>query len=107
MLFHTDTPSSCGIVELDDLNRVIKFYEKVENPLSNLANGAVYICEPSIIAFCESLNKKNVDFSNEVLPNFMGKINTFLNDKYHRDIGKIESFALAQIEILKINKLFF
>ena len=104
MLFHTDNPSSCGIVELDSSNRVIKFHEKVKNPPSNLANGAVYICEPTIIEFCINLNKKNIDFSNEVLPMFMGKINTFLNDVYHRDIGNIESFAMAQIEILKILK---
>jgi len=104
MLFHTDTPNSCGIVELDDLNIVIQFYEKVENPPSNLANGAVYICEPSVIAFCKSLTKKNIDFSNDVLPNFMGRINTFLNNTYHRDIGNIESYALSQIEILDILK---
>jgi len=104
MLFHTNMPSSCGIVELDDSSRVIEFHEKVENPPSNLANGAVYICEPSIIEFCKHLNKKNIDFSNEVLPNFMGKINTFLNNTYHRDIGSIESYALSQIEILDILK---
>ncbi len=103
MLFHTDNPSSCGIVELDSSNRVIKFHEKVKNPPSNIANGAVYICEPSIIEFCINLDKKNIDFSNEVLPKYMGKINTFLNDIYHRDIGNIESYALAQIEIREIN----
>jgi len=99
MLFNTDNPQSCGIVELDRLGRVVQFYEKVKNPPSHLANGAVYICEPSIIKFCKSLNKKEIDFSNDVLPNFMGKINTYLNDIYHRDIGNIESYALSQIEI--------
>ena len=84
MLFHTDNPSSCGIVELDSFNRVVKFHEKVKNPPSNLANGAVYICEPTIIEFCINLNKKSIDFSNEVLPMFMGKINNFLNDIYHQ-----------------------
>lgn len=102
MLFKSDQPSSCGIVELDSLNTVVKFHEKVKNPPSDLANGAVYICEPSIISFCKRLNKKKIDFSNEVLPYFMGKINTFLNDTYHRDIGTVESYALSQIEIKKI-----
>lgn len=101
MLFHTDRPKSCGIVELDSLNRVIEFHEKVENPPSNLANGAVYICEPSVIDFCKSLGKLDVDFSNDVLPNFLGRINTYLNNKYHRDIGTVESYALSQIEVLK------
>ena len=101
MLFNTDNPQSCGVVELDGLDRVVQFYEKVKNPPSHLANGAVYICEPSIIEFCKSLNKNEIDFSNDVLPNFMGKINTYLNDVYHRDIGNIESYAKAQIEIKK------
>lgn len=100
MTFKTPDPSSCGIVELDSFGVVQQFYEKVQNPPSNLANGAVYICEPSIFDFLISLNKKEIDFSNDVLPNFMGKINTFLNNQYHRDIGTVESYALAQIEIL-------
>lgn len=99
MLFYTDNPTSCGIVELDSQKRIKKFHEKVKNPPSNLANGAVYICETSVIDFCVNLRKKNIDFSNDVLPHFMGKINTFLNDTYHRDIGSIESYAMSQIEI--------
>ena len=74
------------------------FYEKVKNPPSNLANAAVYICQPSIFEFLKSLNKTNIDFSNDILPNFMGKIYTFLNDTYHRDIGTVESYAMAQID---------
>jgi mannose-1-phosphate guanylyltransferase len=101
MLFHTDNPSSCGIVELDENNKVKNFYEKVKNPPSNLANGAVYICEPSIFDFLESLDKHNIDFSNEVLPRYVGKIYTFLNDTYHRDIGTVESYSLAQIEMYR------
>ncbi len=101
MLFRSDAPSSCGIVELDKNGVVANFYEKVKNPPSNLANGAIYICEPSIFNFLENLKKDNIDFSNDVIPQYMGKINTFENNTYHRDIGNIESYALAQIEILK------
>ena len=98
MLFISDNPSSCGIVEIKN-NIVQNFYEKINNPPSNLANGAVYICEPSIISFLEKLNKASIDFSNEVIPSFLGKINTYVNDEYHRDIGTIESYALAQVEV--------
>ena len=100
MLFESDKPSSCGVVELDSHGVVQKFHEKVQNPPSNLANGAVYICEPSIFDFLESLNKDEIDFSNDVLPKYMGKINTYLNDVYHRDIGSVESYALAQVEYI-------
>ena len=102
MLFNSDNPSSCGIVELDNNGVVQEFHEKVKNPPSSLANAAVYICSPTIFNFLESLNKKEIDFSMEVLPNYIGKINTYLNDVYHRDIGTVESYALSQIEILDI-----
>ncbi|WP_373036565.1 nucleotidyltransferase family protein [Sulfurimonas sp.] len=101
MLFKSDNPSSCGIVELKD-NIVIDFHEKVDSPPSDLANGAVYICEDSLFEFLVSLNKKDIDFSNDVLPKFMGRINTYLNGIYHRDIGTLESYSLSQIEILKL-----
>ena len=104
MLFKTDTPNSCGIVEIDENSIVQHFHEKVQNPPSSLANGAVYSCEPSIFNFLEALQKKNIDFSNDVLPVHMGKIYTFLNDIYHRDIGTVESYAISQIEILQFHK---
>ena len=102
MLFETDDPKSCGIVELDEKNVVIKFHEKVNNPPSNLANGAVYICKYDIFEYLENLNKDNIDFSNEVIPNFLGRIDTYLNRVYHRDIGTIESYnkGLLDYELL-------
>lgn len=104
MLFKSDTPSSCGVVKLDENDIVQEFYEKVENPPSNLANGAVYICEPNIFEFLHSLGRDEIDFSNDVLPNYIGKINTYLNNIYHRDIGTRESYALAQQEIIDFKK---
>jgi mannose-1-phosphate guanylyltransferase len=95
MTFDTTEPQNCGIVELDKDNIVIAFHEKVKNPPGKLANGAVYIIEPSILQFLESLGKEEIDFSNEVLPNYLGKINTFHNNVYHRDIGNIESYEAA------------
>lgn len=103
MTFETDVPQSCGIVDLDSEGIVVGFYEKAANPPSNLANGAVYIFEPSVIDYIASLNKKVVDISTEVLPHYMGEIYTYHNDVYHRDIGTVESYALAQIEILNID----
>ena len=100
MLFNSDNPTSCGIVKLDEYNVVQEFHEKVQNPPSTLANAAVYICSPNIFKFLESLNKEEIDFSTEVVPKFVGKINTYLNNQYHRDIGTIESYAISQIEIL-------
>lgn len=103
MTFTSPTPETCGIVELDNRGIVRGFYEKVKNPPGNLANGAVYILEPEIFNYLESLNKEFIDFTNEVIPNYIGRIYTFYNDGYHRDIGTIESYNESVIEILNCN----
>lgn len=100
MTFRTDAPQSCGIVELDEKGIVVAFHEKVTNPPGNLANGAVYILEPAIMNFLAGLNKEEIDFSNEVMPHFIGKIYTFNNEVYHRDIGTLESYAAALKEFI-------
>lgn len=98
MTFHTDMPSTCGIVELDDRGTVRAFHEKVAAPPGNLANAAVYIFSPAVLDFIAGLGKDVVDLSTEVLPAFVGQINTFLNDVYHRDIGTPGSLASARSE---------
>jgi len=98
MTFNADKPETCGVVELNAHGVVCAFHEKVKTPPSSLANAAVYILSPTVIDFIASLGKDVVDFSTEVLPHFMGRINTFHNDVYHRDIGTVESLMLAQNE---------
>lgn len=92
MVFETPDPKSCGIVSLDRRGVVQAFHEKVVNPPGNLANGAVYIFEPSVVEWIAALGKSQVDLSTEVIPNFVGKIFTYYNDLYHRDIGTMESW---------------
>ena len=95
MTFRTPTPKSCGIVELDEQGVVQAFHEKVQDPPGDLANGAVYILEPAIFRFLESLGKDVIDFSTEVLPQYLGRIFTFQNDELHMDIGTMESYEIA------------
>ncbi len=98
MTFHTDSPQSCGIVELNAEGVVVAFHEKQPNPPGNLANAAVYIIGPNVMRFIAGLGRETVDFSTEVLPHFLGRINTYTNTIYHRDIGTPESLARAEQE---------
>lgn len=98
MTFCADTPQECGIVKLDSAGIVIEFYEKVKDPPGNLANAAVYILSNSVVQDLKNLNKKIIDFSVEVLPKYLGRINTYKNDTYHRDIGTIKSLLQARID---------
>lgn len=98
MTFKTDNPQSCGIVELDASNTVIGFHEKTAQDYGLHANAAVYIFEPSVLDFLSSLNKDIIDLSTEVIPHFLGRIQTYHNIEYHRDIGTTQSLVLAQAE---------
>lgn len=98
MTFETDAPKSCGIVEEDERGIVIGFHEKVDDPPGNHANAAVYILEPTVVDFMAGLGKPIIDFSTEVLPYFLGRICTFANTVYHRDIGTLESLRKAESE---------
>ena len=96
MLFRTDKPTESGIVELDGQGIVTKFYEKVANPPGDLANGAVYIFEPSVLEQLRAFNKSNIDLSTEVIPLYLHRINSYINFDYHRDIGDLVSLQQAR-----------
>jgi len=95
MIFDTPDPQSCGIVSLDSQGVVEAFHEKVANPPGSLANGAVYIFDPSVAEWIAGLGKLQVDLSNELIPHFLGRIYTYRNAAYHRDIGTLASWSAA------------
>ena len=97
MTFTCPNPSECGIVELNSDGVVVEFHEKVQNPPGKLANAAVYLIESEVIEWIVN-NPKVTDFSTEVLPQFVGKIATWENEKIHRDIGTVEMLREAQTD---------
>jgi len=96
MTFRTDQPRRCGIVEETAEGIVTAFHEKVANPPGNHANGAVYWFEPEVLEAIAALGRPVVDLSTEVIPGFLGRIQTFANHDYHRDIGTPDSLAQAE-----------
>ena len=100
MTFDTDAPQTCGIVEEDEKGVVVAMHEKQPDPPGHKANAAVYIFEPSVLRFLESMGKEVIDLSTEVIPPFLGRIHTWHNDGYHRDIGSLESLGKAEREFV-------
>lgn len=95
MTFRTDSPSSCGIVELDEEGVVIGFHEKVAKPPGNLANGAVYILSHELLKrLGEDLNTVT-DFSAQVLNRFIGHIYSYETEETFMDIGTNSAYAKA------------
>ena len=99
MTFRTPTPTTCGIVEVDNEGVVHGIHEKISNPPGNLANGAVYLLEPGIVRWVTQRPRVS-DFSTEVLPEFLGRIATWENTGIHRDIGVVQSLLDAQLDSL-------
>lgn len=92
MTFRTDTPSECGIVELDGRGVVVGFHEKTSCPPGNLANGAVYILTPEfMLQLGKSLNATK-DFSTEVIPFFVGRIYAYETTNLFMDIGTLRNY---------------
>jgi mannose-1-phosphate guanylyltransferase len=92
MTFRTDIPSSCGIVEVLENGIVNQFHEKVSNPPGDLASGAVFLISSNVVQFVKKQKLKVFDFSKEIIPQFLGKIISWENTTYHRDIGTPESY---------------
>lgn len=93
--FRTDTPRSCGILELNERGTVLAFHEKVDDPPGNLANGAVYVFEPEVVDTIAAMGRPVVDLSTEIIPRFIGRILCVETSGYHRDIGTPESLRRA------------
>lgn len=102
MTFDTDAPKSCGIVTLDDEGRVIEFVEKPQEYIGTLANGAVYIMDVNAVFDVLDAGENITDFSTQILPHFVGRMNSFHNQHYHRDIGTVAAIGDAQMEIAEI-----
>jgi len=96
LTFNTDTPSSCGIVEIDDQQIAVGFHEKITNPPGNRANGALYAFESPLLDQLNRMAPPPSDFSTEVIPRLMGRIQTWHTDQAYLDIGTPEALVTAQ-----------
>jgi mannose-1-phosphate guanylyltransferase len=98
LTFEAKNPERCGIVDLDDFGVVSAFYEKISNPPSRNANAAVYVMTSELIQLI-SQDESCFDISIDVIPKLVGKISTFKNVGFHRDIGTIDELLAAQNDI--------
>jgi len=99
MTFVTDDPHSCGIVETDSDGTLITMHEKVTHPPGNLANAAIYLFNPVVFEiFRNRLTQPLSDISRDLIPLLHGRLTTFLNDIYHRDIGTLDSLNAARAD---------
>ena len=96
LTFETGTPSSCGIVEIDGQQVVQAFHEKVSEPPGNRANGALYAFEKDFLDHLNLMNPIPSDFSTEVIPRLLGRIQSWHTHQTYLDIGTPDSLKTAQ-----------
>ncbi|NNE86551.1 MAG: nucleotidyltransferase family protein [Silicimonas sp.] len=95
MLFHTAYPKQCGIATLEG-TRIVDFVEKPEHPASDLANAGLYVVDAD--CWREIADRDVFDFGFDVLSHYIGKMQGFTHEGYHRDIGNHEALAHANID---------
>lgn len=97
LTFCTDQPRSCGIVATNTNGIITAFYEKVADPPGNCANGALYAFDAPFLDRLAEMSPQPNDFSTEVIPTLMGRIQSWHTDKPYLDIGTPEALAAAQL----------
>ncbi|CCQ09755.1 Mannose-1-phosphate guanylyltransferase [Pseudoalteromonas luteoviolacea B = ATCC 29581] len=97
LVFETDKPQSCGIVQLDQENIVTEFHEKVQNPPGNLASGALFLFSPNVFPtyFREYCDKNFVDLSADIIPKMVGKLYAWKVNGVFMDIGTLDTYNRA------------
>jgi len=96
MTFRSNNPEKCGIVEIDENGQVKNFYEKDRNFHGNIANAAIYFFKYDLIEILLKNKTKFSDFSLDVIPLLIGKINTYHIHQELIDIGTKENLDLAR-----------
>ena len=102
--------SRFGIMTIDDKNRIVKFSEKPKEPDSNLASMGIYIF--SWPALRKALIEDHTDptsekdFGKNIIPKMLAqkkKLFAYQFEGYWKDVGTIDSYYNAQMEIIEKN----
>lgn len=95
LTFNTRNPEACGIVEVNSEGVAINFHEKIINPPSNRANGAIYVFDSEFLDKLKAMGPGVTDFSTQVIPEFLGQIYTWHTNSAYLDIGTPDTLAQA------------
>jgi mannose-1-phosphate guanylyltransferase len=95
-VFHSETPSAGGVVELDRDGTVTGFAEKPAEPVSDLTNAGMYAFHPSVLS--KITGPAPNDIGHHLLPRLVGRARAMVVEGYFRDIGTVEAYRRAREE---------
>jgi glucose-1-phosphate adenylyltransferase len=103
-----DEASRFGITNVDENMRIVEFDEKPENPKNNMASMGIYIFKWSVLREFLIKDAKNEnsdhDFGKNVIPMLLNEgknIYSYLYSGYWRDVGTIDSYYKANMDLLE------
>ncbi len=96
LTFTTDNPSSCGIIVTDSNDVVTSFHEKVLDPPGKCANGALYVFDCELLDCLSRMKPIPSDFSTQVIPSLLGRIQTWHTEEPYLDIGTPAALIKSQ-----------
>ena len=103
LTFNSDNPTQVGIIEKNEKGVMIGFHEKCQSAPGNIANGAVYAFDNNFLSWLDKNCKTAFDFSLEILPKLINKVQTHHTNDIYIDIGLPESLERARK--IAINKV--
>jgi mannose-1-phosphate guanylyltransferase len=95
-LFRSPNPAACGVVEVDGSGRITGFWEKPENPPSDLCNAGIYVFRRQVRPYLPALFPADVGRS--LLPALVGQAMGWPIRGYFVDIGTLENYYSAQVD---------
>ncbi len=94
--FKTSSPEKCGVVKTDKNGILKEYFEKVSNPPSNIANGAIFAFDEEFLEIFASMSPSYTDFCGDIVPELKDIIQTYFTNCLFIDIGTPSSLKLAQ-----------
>jgi len=96
-VMNVPNPRECGIIEIDENNKVLSFTEKPEKPVSDLGFAGIMISSP---ALKDHFPDKDIfDLGHDVLPALAGRASGYVMNEYLIDIGTPEKLRQAEKDL--------
>ncbi|MFW5999414.1 MAG: glucose-1-phosphate adenylyltransferase [Halanaerobiaceae bacterium] len=99
-----------GIMDTDKEQRIVDFEEKPQKPKSNLASMGIYIFKWNVLReYLKYDSKPTMDFGKDIIPRILKqkrKIYAYFFDRYWKDVGTIQSYWQANMDLLSEDSSF-
>ena len=103
LVFRSKTPEQCGTLDIDKEGKILQFWEKVENPSTNLSNGAIYLFSSRYLKKIVNEYSHLSDIAKDLLEPNLANFFCYETKSYFCDVGNISS--LEETNLFLQNKV--